>query len=282
VSVAADIVGTLERAFERTPAPRVRALHLPPPSTDGSKDGEFCALELDDGSLGLSYVLLSDTLSALRRGDDALGLAGADALALARGYATDAGTRRTLGFAAVNALSRHLFDRTGFRPPTAADSIGGLDPRPGERVGMVGLFPPLVKAIVARGAALTVLELRADLAGTHAGWQVTLDARQLAGCRQVLSTSTVLLNDTLDDVLGSCRGAERLVLIGPGAGCVPDPLFARGVSALGGAWIEDARAFVEALRRGDAWGRHTRKFLIERDGWPGIDALLSPCRAARP
>ena len=275
MGVAAELVSLLARAAASMPLPRVRALHLPPPAVDGSKDGEFCALELDDGSLGLSYVLLDDTLAALRAGHDELGLAGAAATDVARWYATGTGSRRTIGFAAVNALTRHLCDRAGFRPADAADSIGGLDPRPGERIGMVGLFPPLVKAIVARGAQLVVLELRADLAGPREGWQVTLDPRELAACRQVLSTSTVLLNDTLDDVLAACRGAERLVLVGPGAGCLPDPLFARGVSALGGAWIEDAAAFRVALARGDAWGRHTRKFMLERQAWPGFDALLA-------
>jgi uncharacterized protein len=269
VTVAADLVACVERACAGKPVPRVRALHLPPPAAHGSKDGEFCALELDGGALGLSYVLLDDALATLRTGRDGIALAGADALDVARWYADDAGSRRTIGFAAVNALSRHVFDKRGFRPPDSPDSIGGIDPQPGERVGMVGLFPPLVKAIVARGAALTVLELRAELAGAHAGWQVTLDPAALAGCRQVLCTSTVLLNDTLDDVLAACRTAQRLVLIGPGAGCLPDALFARGVTALAGAWVEDGPALRDALLRGQPWGRHTRKFLLERGDGPG-------------
>ena len=252
--------------------PRVRALHLPPPAASSRKDGEFCALELEGGAIGLSYVLLDDALAALHAGRDGLRLVGAEALDVARWYAGGAGSRRTIGFAAVNALSRHVFDAMGWRPPDAPDSIGGIDPQPGERVGMVGLFPPLIKAIVARGAALTVLELRAELAGTHAGWHVTLDPSELAGCRQVLCTSTVLLNDTLDNVLAACQGAQRLVLLGPGAGCLPDALFARGVTGLAGAWIEDAAALREALLRGQPWGRHTRKFLLERVGWPGAAA----------
>jgi len=275
MGVAAELVRLLERAAAAVALPRVRALHLPPPVADGSKDGEFCALELDDGSMGLSYVLLDDTLAALRAGRDELGLAGADAIAVARWYAGAQGSQRTIGFAAVNALTRHLLDRAGFRPADAADSIGGIVPREGERIGMIGLFPPLVKAIVPSGAELTVLELRADLAGARDGWRVTLDPRELGACTQVLSTSTVLLNDTLDDVLAACGGARRVVLVGPGAGCLPDPLFARGVSALGGARIEHAAAFRAALARGDAWGRHTRKFMLERAAWPGFEALLA-------
>jgi hypothetical protein len=266
VSVAADLLASVERACAGRTVPRVRTLHLPPPSAQASKDGEFCALELDGGAIGLSYVLLDDTLDALRNGPS---LCGADALEVARWVADGRGSRRTIGFAALNALSRHVFDAIGFMPPDAPDSIGGIDPHRGERIGMVGLFPPLIKAIVARGADLTVLELRADLAGDHVGWHVTLDPSGLAGCRQVLCTSTVLLNETLDGVLAACRDAQRVVLVGPGAGCLPDVLFARGVTALAGAWIDDGPALCDALRRGQPWGRHTRKFLLERSDWTG-------------
>ena len=133
-----------------------------------------------------------------------------------------------------------------------------------------------MKAIVARGARLTVLERRAELAAAHAGWHVTLDPRQLEGCRQVLCTSTVLLNDTLDDILAACRGAERLVLIGPGASCLPDALFARGVTALAGAWVDDAPALCDALVAGRPWGRHTRKVLLERAVWTVWRSAAAP------
>jgi len=111
---------------------------------DGSKDGEFGALELDDGTLGLSYVLLDGTLAALVAGAQGARLIGADALEVARGWAHGQGAERTVGFAAVNALTRHLFDRAGFVAPDATDSIGGLAPQAGEHIGMVGFFPPLV------------------------------------------------------------------------------------------------------------------------------------------
>ena len=274
MSAAGELLALLQRAFERRAAPRVRALHLPPTPWNGRKDGEFGAIELDSGALGLSYLLLDDTLA--RIGPEGAGVAGADALQLAQRW-IDGSTpaQRALGFAAVNALSRELMDRAGYAPPDAPDSIGGLDPQPGEAVGMVGFFPPLARQVVARGATLTVLELRADLAGAHDGFRVTLDRTDLAPCTQVLSTSTVLLNHTLDDVLAACTSARQLVLVGPGAGCLPDPLFARGVTALGGTWIEDAAAFTGALASGGKWSAAARKVLLARDDWPGADALIA-------
>lgn len=243
--------------------PRLRAIHLPPLPWNGSKDGEFAAVELEGGALGLSYVLLDDTLAALA-GVDGRKLVGGDALALARRWRDGQGAERTLGFAAVNALSRWLMDRDGERPPIATDAIGGLQPAAGEHIGMVGFFPPLLRAITEAGARLTVLELRADLAGAHPDCTVTLDPTALRTCSQVLMTSTVLLNGSLDAVLAHCVNARRVAMIGPGASCLPQPLFDRGVTALGGIWIEDGPGFVAALGQGAPWGRFARKVLWRR------------------
>ncbi|MCG3188456.1 MAG: hypothetical protein LKCHEGNO_00446 [Burkholderiaceae bacterium] len=276
--VAAEMVTLLETLTGLGPLPRVQALHVPPPKADGTRVGEFCAIELEDGSLGMSFMLLGDTLATLRAPRADAALAGMPALQLARSYAQHSGAQRALGFAAVNALTSHLFARSGYEPPAAQGSLGDLDLHPGDHVGMVGLFPPLVPQVLATGARLTVVELRADVLGPRDGWEVTLDPRQLERCNKILSTSTVLLNDTLDGVLGHCRRAERVSLIGPGAGCLPDPLFARGVTLLGGSRIAGAAAFKAALREGEPWGASVVKFAIARERYPGFEQLLSLAR----
>lgn len=277
MDVAHELLAMLERFAARSPLPRIRGLLLPPAAVPTSIAGEFCAIELDDGSLGLSYVLLDESTRRLvaLRGDARLGLEGADALAVARWFGNEPGARRAIGFAAVNALTRCLFDRAGFEPGASADSIGMLAPRAGDHVGMIGLFPPLVDGIVQAGAKLTVVELRDDLAGERAGYRVTTDRGELAGCNKVIATSTLLLNDTLDAMLRACASARRFALIGPGAGCLPDPLFARGVTLVGGTWITDPAAFRAALAAGVPWTAAARKSAIRREDYPGADALLA-------
>lgn len=281
MTVAREILSRLERLGEAGLAlPRISALHLPPASADGTRDGEFLALELDDGALGLSYVLLDDTVARLRASPPGARLAGAAALEIARGWEVGTGAERTIGFAAVNALTASLFARAGFRPAGAADTIGELDPRPGDRVGMVGLFPPLVPRIVATGAQLTVVELKAHLAGEREGYRVTLDAGELRGCNKVLSTSTILLNDTVDRILSCCAGAEIVAIVGPGAGCLPDPLFARGVTLVGGTSVEDRGGLTRAISAGEKWGASVRKFALRREAYPGFEALLARASVA--
>jgi len=60
-------------------------------------------------------------------------------------------------------------------------------------------------------------------------------------------------------------------MIGPGAGCLPDPLFRRGVTLFGGSWITDPGAVVDALCAGESWSAHARKYAIRRNEYPGLE-----------
>lgn len=273
MSWSADALVLLDRFAASAALPRAVALHVPPTPPPGAQRGEFCALELDDGSLGLSYVLLGDTLATLQAAR--IDVRGADPLALAHAVGADDTLRRTVAFAAVNALTRCLFDRAGFVPPKSVDSLGGIDPAPGETVGMVGYFAPLLKRIADRGAKLTVIELREDLVRDDGTVRVTTDPAELAGLRQVLATGTLMLNDSLDRMLVHCRGAAHVALIGPSVGAPPDPLFARGVTLLGGTWVTQPRGFVAALVRGEPTGAFAVKSALRPAGYPGWDTLLA-------
>jgi uncharacterized protein (DUF4213/DUF364 family) len=277
MSFASDYLAQLDAFAASGPLPRVRALHLPPAlsASPEANKGEFCALELEDGSLGLSYVLLDDTLARLRAAGDDLGLPGADAMALARRYASADSFGKALGFATANALTRCLYDRAGFVPEASSDSIGQMEPRAGEQIGMIGLFRPLLGRVLASGARLTVVELKAELAGEAEGYRVTLDAAELATCEKVVSTSTLLLNDTLDRMLDQCRSARWFAMVGPGAGCLPDALFARGVTLVGGNWIRDGAGFVDALTRGESTSPFSVKSALTRDNYPSFTTLLA-------
>jgi len=274
MSFATDYLKQLEAFAARGPLPRIKALHLPPAGGGADGKGEFCAVELDDGSLGLSYVLFGNTLDRLRGGGEGQGLTGADPLAVARRYANADFYEKTLGFAAANALTRCLFDRAGFQPDASGDSIGRIAPQPGEQIGMIGLFRPLLGRILQSGARLTVVELKPELAGEADGYRVTLDAEELAACGKVVSTSTLLLNDTLDRMLGCCRNARWFAMVGPGAGCLPDALFSRGVTLLGGSWIRDGAGFIDALQRGETTSAFSAKSALTAERYPGFAALL--------
>lgn len=270
-----ELVAIAERVDARLALPPVRALHFPPRLVWGAKEGEFCALELADGSIGLSYLLLGDTPERLRAALPGPGLEGLPAVTLARRFLGNDPVERMLGLAAINAICQHLLLRRPGNLDWTADSLGMLDPRPGDRIGMVGWFGGLARRIVDAGAQLVVVELNPALAGPKEGYEVTLDRGALAACDKVLSTTTLALNDTLDEILAVCTSARSIALVGPGGGFLPDPLFARGVTLLGGSAVVDRDAFVAATAQGAPWGDSVRKYCLLRDRYPGVDALLA-------
>ncbi len=138
---------------------------------------------------------------------------------------------------------------------------------------------PSCAARATRVFHLTVVELKSELVQEAPGLTVTLDPARLADCSKIVCTSTALLNDSLDALLAHGRGAREFVIIGPSAGCAPDPLFARGVTGIGGAWVADASSLLARAERGERWGDATRKFSLRRDAWPGLDEIIG--RAAR-
>lgn len=273
-SLATDLVAVARRIGAALRPPPVARVLLPPADPGPEGRGEFCAVRLADGSTGLAYVLLEGARERLAA-QEAASLAGRDPVALAQGLEGGDPAARSLALAAVNALTRHLYDRAGFTPDLARGSLGDVSLGPDDRLGMVGFFPPLVRRAREAGIPLLVLELKSELVQEGPGLTVTLDPARLGECTRVVCTSAALLNESLEAVLAHARGCREFVVVGPSAGCVPDPLFARGVTGVGGAWILDPDALLGRMERGERWGDATAKSSLRNDaGWPGLEALL--------
>jgi len=144
----------------------------------------------------------------------------------------------------------------------------------------VGYFPPLVEQVRARDVPLTVIELDPHWIQRGDGSEVTLDPSRLRDCNKVLCTGTALINHTLDAVLSYCRNAEQICLIGPTAGCLPDPLFARGVTAIAGCQVTDCDCFIQLWSTQQRWRRATRRYTIHSAGYPGFENLLESAEKA--
>ncbi|WP_291011472.1 DUF364 domain-containing protein [Hydrogenophaga sp.] len=263
-----------------TPSPVVQ-LHVPARAPTGQPhDAEFCAIELADGGFGLSYVLLGDTLQALvaQHGSRASApLAGADPLVLAHRLVDGSAVERALALAAINALTDSVWRQVGYQPPPAGNSLGDIELGPHDHLGMIGFFPPLVQRVTEAGGRLSVVEMNGAMVARQRerfpGLSISLDRSTLEDCNLVVGTSTMLLNDTLDDMLTAAPRAEHFAVIGPSAGLWPDALFERGVTLLGGTRVIDPSAFREAMASGASWSAAAAKFAIGRRDWPGWRAL---------
>ena len=254
--------------------PAVRRVFIPEPDPGPDKNTEFGILALEDGSAGLYYAWLGASQQGMSTRFPALDIGSKDTMMLAGYFASADAAECSIGMAVINAITQSTFARAGYVPAPAGDSLGSLDIRPGDHVGMVGYFPSLVRQLRERGMRVTVIEKKEKFLGTDGTVTVVNDPGQLRECNKVLSTAATLLNNSIDTILEYVADAEAVVVIGPTAGFFPDPLFARGVTAVGGTQILNADVAIERQRGNEKMGDSARKYLIRREEYPGIERLL--------
>lgn len=268
-----ELVALIRQAGSRLSLPVIERLCIPPPRPEQTKGGEFLAVGLAGGHIGLAYTLLDGALEVLRKDTWTSRTQGCRPDELIATLDLADAAERVLAMGVINAVTRLLFDAAGYRPPPARGSLAGMAIVPGDHFGMVGYFPSLVDEIRARGIRLTVVELDPALVEESRDFRVTLDPAGLAACNKVLCTSTVLLNNSLDEILMHTSRAF-VAILGPTAGVLPDPLFQRGIDVVAGVAVEHPAEFWARCAVAEKWGDTARKYRIFRNGYPGFEAIL--------
>jgi len=252
--------------------PPLAGIVFPPFQQGGpSRDSEFMAMALGRGAGGLSYVLLPDDCADAYCALDPASFVASRPEAWAEGFGSGDPIADMLGLAAINAICQQVMRLRRDVPEAAGDSLGMMQVQEGDRVGMVGFFPPLLKYLHGTGVELVIGEKNRSLLERYPQLPLTLDVTELRRCNKVLCTATTLLNDTLDDVLAQCAAAGHICVLGPTAGYYPDPLFARGVDVLGGRFVHDGMQLLKLIAEGRRWGEATRKLCFRADTYPGLD-----------
>ena len=261
--------------------PRLTRATLVDPAPAPDKEAEFGQLEFDDGHAGLYYAWLGGEQATLQERYRSRVRPGLGAIDLAELLIEPDDAARSIGLAAINALTARLFTQAGYTPPEPDDSFGGLALQPGDRLGMVGNFPSLVRQARARNLEVLVLEKKPHMARHEPGLVTTPDPSVLRDANKILCTGTTLLNNSLDRVLPDCRHAERLALVGPTAGCLPDLLFERGFDFVASGIVTDPLAARARIRANEKLAGSVRRTLISRDAYPGFATLLANAQSRR-
>ena len=277
MSIANDYLDLIQRIGGLLDIPPVRAIHIAPFEADPEKGSKFGAMILTDGTVGLTYTGLDGALSDLQDRTKTDDLVNTSPVQIAELYAGESGWQRSLGMAAINAVSQFVFKHSGYVLPAMDKTLDLLALQKGDHVGMIGYFPPLVEQVQAQGVPLTVVELNEKWLQRTDDFEVTLDLAHLNRCNKVVCTGTVLINQTIDSVMENCASAEQVLVVGPTVGCLPEPLFDRGVTLLGGSIVVDHRKFVQLWAAQQKWRRTTNRYVLRRgEGFPGYQALLAP------
>ena len=224
---------------------------LPDPGANLDNRGEFCAPNSTMAPWAFP-VLLDDTLARLRAAGAGLDLVGTDPLTLARRYVSGTGSTRLWASRAPTPLTRCLFDRRAGAPPASGDSIGELDPQPGERIGMIGYFKPLLGMFSRDRRRPDRHRTQSGACRRADGYRVTPRCQGTLHLQARCSPPAPSCSATPDTMLGYCRKAQNLrsSALRPGAARCP---FAR-VTFLG-ALRSATSAFIDALESGNRKGR---------------------------
>jgi uncharacterized protein (DUF4213/DUF364 family) len=263
--IRSELIELIRRASTKFEIPLIREIFMPEPTPSADRDSEFGIVVLEDMSAGLYYAWMGESQLGMNQRYSVEGFVGQHPLQLLDLYKSDDEADRSIGLAAVNAISQSVFRQSHFELPAAADSMGQLDLQTGDHLGMVGFFPSLVRKLSAQNIQLTVIEKKKHLIETNKDVHITADVSELNNCNKVLSTASTLLNDSLDEVLAHTKAAEIIVVVGPTAGFLPDPLFARGVSAIGGSQIIDVDKAIHRLSNKQGLGDAARKYLLTNE-----------------
>lgn len=274
MTVRAELLNLVEAVVEQVELPPIDWVYIPEPDPGPGRHTEFGIVTLRDGSAGLYYAWLGDSQKGMGSRYEPDEFKNRNPAELARYCARDDEADCSLGLAAINAISRHVFRKAGFTPGDAPDSMGILDIAASDHVGMVGYFPSLVKRLRNNGTRLTVIEKKPQFHKRQDNFLVSADMQTLDGCNKVMITASTLLNNSIDEVLEYSHGAQKKVMIGPTAGFFPDPLFARGISAIGGSEIRSAEQARQRLSASQGLGESARKFLLSARDYPGLVPMM--------
>ncbi len=278
MSIIKDFLTLIEKIANTINIPLIEKVYFPPGNDEKCKIKNYGAIKLADDSIGLMYLNLNQEVKKQASQFNVPQLAGFCPLELAKDFASTDGFRKTLGLGAINAISQSVFRQSHFAFDFTTDLFGSLNLQSQDHVGMVGFFPPLVKILAEKAISLTVIEKKSQFIQKQDKMEVTLNPQGLSSCNKILITSTTILNDSIDEMLGYCKCAEKISVLGPMGGYIPDPLFKRNVEVLGGTYISDSKLFMDLVHQQKDWGKATRKYCLRKDQYPGLEFLLNKAK----
>ncbi|ACS33049.1 Rossmann-like domain-containing protein [Thermococcus gammatolerans] len=167
---------------------------------------------------------------------------------------------RTLGLAAINAVSQYHMDLSGAEWVDVLDLI----PENAGKVALIGNMPPLVRELREKGYELYVFERNPKLWDRETLSDV-LEYHLLPEMDAVIASASCLVNGTIDMLLERAKRAKIFVLTGPTGQLLPEFLRGTGVTHLASMKVVDIKKAILGLKLGSFKGfeKGNRKYVVE-------------------
>ncbi|MBM9615529.1 DUF364 domain-containing protein [Desulfobulbus rhabdoformis] len=158
--------------------------------------------------------------------------------------------------ATLNALSVPLFAH-GCYSLDGGDDLSTMDTLfRGRRVCMVGAIIPLLRRLKdLQPAEVTIIDRKKETEEeAQAGYGTFVPPEQTAvalkNCQTAIFTGATVANGSISELLALTPSDTAIAVVGPSAGFVPDPLFARKVAMVGTSMITDIDRALDLLAEG--------------------------------
>lgn len=182
--------------------------------------------------------------------------------------------RRTLGIAALNALSMAVWSK---HPPEdyeilmGQDAFDELDVTRYPKSVVIGALAPMLKKLIAAQADFHVLEQDPrTLKERELPYYLPADraAECVPDADLLVITGVTILNDTLPGLLDMAKPGAEILVTGPTASMLPDAFFARGVTMLGGIHVTKPDELLDIISEGGSgyhfFGKYADRTVIRR------------------
>jgi len=164
--------------------------------------------------------------------------------------------KKTLGIAALNALSNLIWELEppeGYSIAIGMDAFDNLDVSQYKKSVVIGALVPMLKKLITGGCDFRVLEQdpRTLKSGELPYYAPAEDAHKYVPDADLLViTGVTILNDTLPGILNMAKPGAQIIVTGPTASMLPDALFSRGVTMVGGILVTKADELLDIISEG--------------------------------
>jgi uncharacterized protein (DUF4213/DUF364 family) len=177
-------------------------------------------------------------------------MAGASAFELAEQAKSWEISESVVGFATLNALSQIALERNPQNYTILnGDIMDYINLTKDDVVALVGYIAPFVGRLRAKAKQLYILERTSTRRGEGILPDTACD-QILPLADVVLITGTAIANGTIDHLLGLCKKAREVAIVGATAGILPDVLFDHGVTIVGGVKITNPAKMMQVVSEG--------------------------------
>ncbi len=193
------------------------------------------AVELDNGNIGISYVLREDLKAGCSIFPFGQQVIGQDAADIAQWVLSGGDNlQKGIGMAvlcAVSMLQKLDDSETPDRP-------FGVNVRDTDVMGIIGFIAPVVNIMGPRVKELYVFDKGISQCGGIISTIIPVEEqpRLLSTCDIVVLSGTTMINGSIDELLKMCEQAREIIMIGASTPMFPKAFLDTRVTMLAGSW----------------------------------------------